>query len=203
MALDVPTLRGSRVRLEPLELRHAPDLALAAEEDRSSYGFTLVPRAADVEDDVRTRLAREGWTSFAQIRLADGRAVGCTTLLNPRPWPDRDALYAVEIGGTWLAASAQNTGINAEAKLLLLTHSFETLGVSRVDIRTDARNRRSRRAIERLGAQFEGILRNWAASWAPGEEGELRDTAMFSVIAPEWPSVKTSLTERLTTKPTP
>ncbi|ROO86758.1 RimJ/RimL family protein N-acetyltransferase [Actinocorallia herbida] len=197
MRLDVPVLKGARVRLEPLSLRHAPDLAQAAEEDRSSYGFTLVPRAADVEDDIRTRLGRPGWTPFAQIRLADGRAVGCTTLLNPRARPDRDEPYAVEIGGTWLAASAQRTGLNTDAKLLLLTHSFETLGVARVDINTDARNQRSRRAIERLGAHFEGVLRNWAPSWAPGETGLLRDTAVFSVIAPEWPTIKAALTERV------
>ncbi|GAB2826527.1 GNAT family protein [Actinocorallia aurea] len=197
LRLDVPVLEGARVRLEPLALRHAPDLARAAEEDRSSYGFTLVPRAAEAEDDVRTRLGRPGWTPFAQIRQADGRAVGCTTFLNPRTLPDRAHPYAVEIGGTWLAGSAQRTGINTEAKLLLLTHAFEALGVSRVDILTDARNQRSRRAIERLGARFEGVLRNWAPSWAPGETGLLRDTAVFAVIDAEWPDVKASLTARV------
>jgi N-acetyltransferase len=123
--------------------------------------------------------------------------VGCTTYCNPRTWPGRDDLCAVEIGGTWLAGSAQRTGINAEAKLLLMRHAFETLNVARVDFRTDARNHPSRRAIERLGARFEGVLRNWGPSWVPGEEGGLRDSAIFSVIAAEWPQVKSALTSRI------
>jgi RimJ/RimL family protein N-acetyltransferase len=82
--------------------------------------------------------------------------VGCTAYWDPRPWPGQDRLRAVEIGFTWLAASTQGTGINAEAKLLLLTYAFETLGVSRVDRKTDARNERSRRAIAAAGAHFRG-----------------------------------------------
>jgi hypothetical protein len=109
----------------------------------------------------------------------------------------RQDLCAIEVGWTWLAASAQGTGINLEAKLLLFTYAFETLGVVRVDLKTDARNERSRRAIERLGARFEGILRRWSPSRAPGEEGMLRDSAIFSVIAEEWPTVKSALTIRL------
>ena len=124
--------------------------------------------------------------------------MGCTGLWDPRTWPGRHELRAVEIGWTWLAASAQGTAINAEAKLLLLTHAFETLGVTRVDLKTDARNQRSRRAIELIGAHFEGILRSWSPSWAPGEEGRLRDSAMFSVIAPEWSAVKATLQDRVT-----
>ena len=101
------------------------------------------------------------------------------------------------IGFTWLSASAQGTGINAEAKLLLMRHAFCGLGVERVDFATDARNARSRRALEALGATFEGVLRNWSVSWAPGEEGQLRDSAMYSVIAAEWDLVRTRLTGRL------
>jgi RimJ/RimL family protein N-acetyltransferase len=101
--------------------------------------------------------------------------------------------YAVEVGGTWLAHFAQRTGINVEAKLLLFTYAFETLGLARVDLKTDARNQRSRRAIERLGARFEGVLRNWSPSWAPGEAGRLRDSAMFSVVEAEWPEVRARL----------
>lgn len=104
---------------------------------------------------------------------------------------------AIEIGFTWLAASAQGTGINAEAKLLLIDHAFASLGVARVDIKTDARNTRSRRAIEALGASFEGVLRSWSASWAPGEEGLLRDSAVYSVIAAEWPAIKRRLSARI------
>jgi RimJ/RimL family protein N-acetyltransferase len=196
--LDVPVLHGSSVRLEPLAMRHAPDLALAAEEDRSSYEFTVVPRAAEVEQYLAAQLARDGLTPFAQVRTRDGMAVGCTAFWDPRTWPERHDLRAIEIGWTWLGASAQATGINAEAKFLLFTHAFETLGVARVDLKTDARNTRSRRAIERLGARFEGVLRNWSPSWAPGEAGMLRDSAMFSVIAAEWPTVKSTLHARLT-----
>ena len=183
-------LRGSLVRLEPLAPRHAPDLARAAEEDRSSYDFTVVPRAAGAAGYVRTQLARHGLTAFAQVRNADGQAVGCTSYCDPRTWPGGGRLRAVEIGWTWLAASAQNTGINAEAKLLLFTHAFEALGVARVDLKTDARN-------ERTGARFEGVLRSWSPSRAPGEDGTLRDSAMFSVVAGEWPAVKSALAARI------
>ncbi|HUR03768.1 MAG TPA: GNAT family protein [Nonomuraea sp.] len=201
LRLDVPVLHGSSVRLEPLAMGHAPDLARAAEEDRSSYGFTLVPRATEIEDYLAAQFARvdDGLTPFAQVRVRDGMAVGCTAFWDPRTWPDRQDLRAIEVGWTWLAASAQGAGINLEAKLLLFTHAFETLGVARVDLKTDARNERSRRAIERLGAHFEGVLRSWSPSWAPGEAGMLRDSAMFSVVAAEWPAVKSALHARLTT----
>lgn len=175
---------------------HAPELAQAAEEDRSSYAFTLVPRADEVEAYLQAQLSREGLTPFAQIRVQDGKAVGCTAFWDPRYWPGRQDLRAVEVGWTWLAASAQGTTINAEAKLLLFTHAFEVLGVTRVDLKTDARNQRSRRAMERLGATFEGVLRRGSPSWAPGEEGLLRDSAMFSVIATEWPAIKTAMLDR-------
>lgn len=193
LRLDVPVLRGSLVRLEPLSMDHAPDLVRAVEEDRSSYAFTMVPRAAEVADYLETQLGRPGLTPFAQVRVADGAAVGCTGFWDPRSWPGREALRAVEIGWTWLAASAQGTGLNVEAKLLLFTYAFETLEVARVDLKTDARNQRSRRAIERLGARFEGVLRNWSPSWAPGEAGRLRDSAMFSVVEAEWPEVRARL----------
>ncbi len=197
---DVPVLHGSLVRLEPLTPAHAADLAVAAEEDRGSYGFTRVPRAREVEDYLaaHSERARAGTMApFAQIRRADGRAVGCTSYWSPRLWPGRSEPCAVEIGWTWLAASAQRTGINVEAKFLLLRYAFETLGVARVDLKTDARNQRSRRAMERLGARFEGVLRQWSPSHTPGEEGLLRDSAMFSVIAAEWPAVKAGLRRRL------
>jgi RimJ/RimL family protein N-acetyltransferase len=197
---DVPVLRGSLVRLEPLSVRHAEDLAISAEEDRSSYGLTRVPRAPEVGEYLAAHFerARNGtMVPFAQVRQADGRAVGCTTYWDPRFWPGRSELSAIEIGWTWLAASAQRTGINAEAKLLLFAHAFETLGMVRVDLKTDARNEQSRRAIERLGARFEGVLRQWSPSHVPGEDGLLRDSAMFSVIASEWPATKATLRRRL------
>ena len=196
-SLAVPPLSGSLVRLEPLSAGHVPDLTEAAEEGRAAYGFTWVPRAAEVGDYVREQRERSGLTPFAQIRLADGKAVGCTAYWDLRTWADSDRLRAIEVGFTWLAASAQGTGINAEAKLLLFTYAFETLGVVRVDLKTDARNERSRRAIAATGARFEGVLRSWSPSWVAGEEGRLRDSAMFSVIASEWPTVRSSLAARV------
>ncbi|GII79786.1 N-acetyltransferase [Sphaerisporangium rufum] len=194
---DVPVLHGSRVRLEPLAMRHGPDLARAAEEDRASYRYTLVPRAEEMDGYLAAHLVRPGLTPFAQVRVADGVAVGVTAFWDPRTWPDSDRLCAIEVGWTWLAASAQGSGINAEAKFLLFTHAFETLKVARLDLKTDARNERSRRAMERAGATFEGVLRRWSPSWAPGEAGRLRDSAMFSVIAEEWPDVRSALRARL------
>lgn len=198
--LDVPVLHGSLVRLEPLSVSHGEDLAVSAEEDRGAYDFTRVPHAWEIEEYLTAHFeqTKSGkLVPFAQLRQGDGRAVGCTAYWDPRFWPGLSQLYAIEIGWTWLAASAQRTGINVEAKLLLLEYAFETLGVVRVDLKTDARNERSRRAIERLGAQFEGVLRNWSQSHAPGEQGLLRDSAMFSVIASEWPATKATLCRRL------
>jgi RimJ/RimL family protein N-acetyltransferase len=196
---DVPVLEGSLVRLEPLSGRHAADLAAAAEEDRGSYAFTLVPRAGEVGDYLAAHSARmaRGLVPFAQVRRADDRAVGCTAYWEPRHWPGRDELRAIEIGFTWLGESAQGSGINAEAKLLLMSHAFDRLRVARVDLKTDARNLRCRRAIEALGATFEGVLRSWSPSWAPGETGRLRDSAMYSVIAPEWDTVRERLARRV------
>lgn len=197
---DAPVLAGNLVRLEHLQPLHAQDLASAAEEDRSSYEFTRVPRSNDVEAYIsghRERSQDGTFVPYAQIRLGDGRAVGCTSLWNPRSWPGRSELCAIEIGWTWLSSSAQRSGINVESKLLLMRHAFEKLHVVRVDFKTDARNERSRRAIERLGAHFEGILRNWSSSHLSGEEGLLRDSAMFSVIAAEWLEVRANLERRL------
>jgi N-acetyltransferase len=108
---DVPTLEGFLVRLEPLSARHAKDLAIAAEEDRASYGLTLVPRAGQIDSYLSGQFARaeQGLVPFAQIRCFDSRAVGCTAYWDPRYWPGRDDLRAIEIGFTWLAASAQGS----------------------------------------------------------------------------------------------
>ena len=198
--VDVPVLSGSVVRLEPMSTGHVADLAEAVEEDRSSYGFTLVPRASEVESYLVAQFnrAQEGLTPFAQVRVSDGKAVGCTAFWDPRPWPGQaDRLRAIEIGWTWLSASAQGGTVNVEAKMLLFSYAFEVLRVARVDLKTDARNARSRQAIERLGARYEGVLRNWSPSWAPGEGGRLRDSAIFSVVDTEWPAVKCALTARL------
>ncbi|MFI7273906.1 GNAT family N-acetyltransferase [Streptomyces sp. NPDC049879] len=198
--LDGPVLEGSRVRLEPLSHRHAADLALAADADRGSYGFTWVPRTGEVEGYIDAQLARAAsgkLAPYAQVDRASGRAVGATAYWEPRMWLDEDRLSAIEVGFTWLAASAQGTGLNTEAKYLLFRHAFENWGVARVDLKTDARNTRSRAAIENVGARFEGVLRNWSRSWAPGEDGLLRDSAVFSITADEWPDRRARLEERL------
>ncbi|MFD7029029.1 GNAT family N-acetyltransferase [Streptomyces sp. NPDC059917] len=200
VTLRGPVLEGALVRLEPLEPRHAVDLAVAVEEERSSYGFTWVPTAAEVEEYVVTQLGRaaDGTVSpYVQVDRASGRAVGATAYLDARERSWGGGLGAVEVGFTWLAASAQGTGINTEAKYLLFRHAFEQWGVDRLDLKTDARNARSRAAIERVGARFEGVLRNWSRSWAPGEEGLLRDSAIFSITAQEWPERRTELERRI------
>jgi RimJ/RimL family protein N-acetyltransferase len=199
---QIPVLHGALVRLEPLSMRHAVGLAVAAEEDRGSYSYTVVPRGGQVAEYLA---AHAGWVQdgmlapFAQICQRSGRAVGVTAYWDPRFWPGTVAagLRAIDIGWTWLAASAQRTGINVEAKLLLCEYAFEKLGVVRVGFSADARNERSRRAIAGLGARFEGVLRQWSPSWAPGEEGLVRDSAIFSVIAAEWPATKAALRGRL------
>lgn len=199
---DMPTLTGRLVRLEPLSMSHAGDLAVAAEEDRTGYAFTDVPRADKLDEYLAAHFERKRcgtMAPFAQVRLRDGRAVGCTSYWCPRYWPGTTSLCAIEIGWTWLSGSAQRTGLNVEAKLLLLRHAFETMKVVRVDMKTDARNERSRRALECIGATFEGVLRSWSPSRVPGEEGRLRDSAMYSMVAAEWRHVERDLEARLAT----
>jgi RimJ/RimL family protein N-acetyltransferase len=198
--LEGPVLEGEFVRLEPLDHRHAPDLAVAAEEDRSSFGYTWVPTAAEVGPYIEAQLARAATgrlAPYAQVAKSSGRAVGATAYWEPRLWPVKGHLCAIEVGFTWLATSAQGTGLNTESKLLLFRNAFENWGAARVDLKTDARNSRSRAAIEGVGARFEGVLRNWSQSWAPGEDGRLRDSAMYSIIATEWPDCRARLEERL------
>lgn len=194
-------LIGEHVALEPLSSEHAADLLEAATEDRATYDWTRVPGDAEsmasyVDDMIVEREAGRS-VPFVQRRLADGQLVGCTRYLDIRAWSGRGVPDEVEIGGTWLAASAQRTPINTEAKLLLLTHAFEVWQVHRVALATDVRNHRSRAAIERIGASFEGVLRRHRWSYAPGEAGQPRDTAIFSVVPSEWPAVKAGLQARL------
>ncbi|WP_037577867.1 GNAT family N-acetyltransferase [Phaeacidiphilus oryzae] len=202
-ALEHPLLEGALVRLEPLRPEHAAELAKAAEEDRDSYRFTWVPAADEVSGYIDAQLARAATgrlAPYAQIDQASGRAVGATAYWDPRLWPAPDGeerLSAIEVGFSWLAASAQGTGINSESKYLLFRHAFESWGVARIDLKTDARNARSRAAIEAVGGRFEGVLRNWSRSWAPGEEGRLRDSAIFSITAEEWPECRAALEARL------
>jgi N-acetyltransferase len=185
-------LRGRRVELRPLRAEHAAGWWQAAFDGDPSFGLTTVPRsAAHAAEMVAVLLAERAagaCVPFSTVDLEDGAIVGATRYLTLR-WFDEGAWPgAVEIGGTWLAPRAQRTAVNTEAKYLLLRHAFEQWGVARADLKTDARNERSRRAIERLGATFEGVLRAWQPSVAEGEGGRLRDTAMFSILASEWPA---------------
>ena len=200
--LVVNELVGVHVRLEPLALSHVDDLFDACQEGRDTYTYTEVPTTHDdVENYVKGLVA--DWESglvvpFAQVSVKRGRAVGATRFLTLRWRSDAELPFAVEIGGTWLAASAQRTAINTEAKLLLFRHAFETWRVARVDLKTDARNDRSWSAILRLGCTFEGVLRQWQPSLVVGEEALYRDSAMFSVVASEWPKVEANLLSRMT-----
>lgn len=199
MPHPTPTLVGLHVRLEPLTPDHVPALVDAAA-DRTSFGFTEVPRN---EAEMRAYVARLTGEAelglvipFAQVSAATGRAVGCTRYMEIRRVGDR--IVEVEVGGTWLATDVQRTAVNSEAKLLLLTHAFEVIGVDRVAIATDERNQRSRAAIERLGASLDGILRNHRRGVGDlVEEGVPRNTAVYSLVPDEWPGVKAFLQGRL------
>lgn len=207
------TLTGRFVRLEPLSVDHADVLATAAAPDRATYGFTTVPDGTDgAQQYIEAALARQATSRempFAVRRLADDQVVGSTRFLDldvftwPAPSPavsgtgplpaDDTPPTVAEIGATWYAASAQRSAVNTEAKLLLLTHAFEVWSVIRVSFKTDARNQASRRAIERLGAQFEGIRR----AHVPANDGTIRDSAYFSIMQAEWPPVRDKLIARL------
>jgi len=198
-------LPGSHIRLEPLAHRHVDGLASAAASDPSLYQWSPVPQGkVEATTYVDTALAwRDAGTAvpFAIVRLNDEVVIGSTRFWNPERWSwpqgharhGRSAPDACEIGYTWLTRSAIRTAANTEAKLLMLTHAFENWQVLRVCFHTDARNQRSRAALERIGGKFEGILRahRMAADYIP------RDSMRFSIVAPEWPGVKLLLGQLL------
>ena len=182
------TLSGRHARLEPLALEHAQRLAEAvADGELWRLWYTTIPRpeAMAAEIDRRRDLQAKGeMTPFAVIDLASGEPAGMTTYLHLDPVHKR-----LEIGATWYRAAAHRTPLNTECKLLLLTHAFEALGCIAVELRTHAFNHASRRAIERLGAKLDGVLR----SHQRAANGALRDTYVYSITAAEWPAVKTHL----------
>jgi RimJ/RimL family protein N-acetyltransferase len=194
---EIPTLAGQFVRLEAMTSEHVNGLWEAANEDRSTYLYTRVPQSVDemarYVSDLQEQWGRDEAIPFVQIEVASDRVVGATRFMTIRRDSPGVAPFAVEIGGTWLSGSTQRSGVNTEAKLLLLEYAFTTLKVARVDLKTDARNDRSRAAILRLGATYEGVLRSFQPSMVPGEEGHFRDTAMYSIISEEWPGVLESL----------
>jgi RimJ/RimL family protein N-acetyltransferase len=204
---EVGALFGRRVCLEPLDVSHVEELVSAALEDRTTYGLTTVPHDASSMTRHFEGLLRDYEAGlvvpFTQVDLASGRRVGMTRYLTIRSRPGEGVPFAVEIGGTWLAASAQRTGLNTEAKYLLLRHAFEHWRVARVDFKTDSRNERSRAAIARVGASFEGVLRHWQPSQVTGEEKLYRDSAMFSIIDTHWPDVRVRLESMIASSESP
>lgn len=189
------TLAGRHVRLEPLTLLHAPDLLAALLIDPSVWRWlpsapptTLAEMEARVAADLDAQ-ATGGVVAFVQIEQGTGRVVGGTMYL---AISRRDR--GLEIGSTWIAKPWQRTGINTEAKYLLLRHAFEGLGAVRVQLKTDKRNLQSQAAIERLGAVREGVLRKHMLVW----DGSIRDTVMYSITDEEWPPVKARLEARMT-----
>lgn len=195
--IAVPALVGRRVHLEPLASGHVAALVEAASEDQSTYAFTVVPQGQEAMSAHVEELLRDFDSGlivpFVQVDAMTNRVVGMTRFLTLRSRPGHTVPYAVEIGGTWLAASAQRSGINSEAKFLLLTHAFEVWNVARVDIKTDDRNERSKEAIARIGASLEGVLRHWQPSKVTGDESAYRNTAMYSITEEEWPAVALKL----------
>ena len=184
-------LEGTRVRLEPLRRDHLADLKLVAI-DAPLWQWTIMgPQdEAGLERWLETALVNAeagAERPFATIDLASGRAVGSSRYMSIAPEHRR-----LEIGWTWIGSAFQRTGANREAKLLQLTHAFETLGANRVEFKTHARNERSRNALAGMGATFEGIFRQHMIM----PDGSLRDSAWFSVIADEWPAVKARLQAR-------
>lgn len=200
-----PVLSGRHVRLEPLALHQVDGLVSASSADPGLYQWSPVPQGkAEAARYIETALA---WCDagtavpFAIVRKQDGLILGSTRFWNIErwSWPSSHPSYgrttpdACEIGYTWLARNAIRTPVNTESKLLMLTYAFEIWKVLRVCFHTDVRNQRSRAALERIGGQFEGILRahRMAADFIP------RDSARYSILAAEWPSVKEKLNQKL------
>lgn len=191
-------LQGHGLRLEPLGLQHEPGLrAAAADGELWNLRVTSVPRPEDTAAyiqlalDMQTRGERLPW---AVLDANTGRVLGCTSYHDLIP-----AVRRVEIGWTWYARSVQRSHVNTAAKLLLMTHAFETLNCTVVGWRTDILNLASQRAIERLGALKDGVLRSHALR----RDGSIRDTVMYSLLASEWPEVRARLSARLQAPPLP
>jgi RimJ/RimL family protein N-acetyltransferase len=193
MAWSEPVrLTGQHVTIVPLSHSHCADLVEAVKDGelwKLWYTFIPTPDKMASEIDRRLRLQADGsMLPFAVIENKSDKALGMTTYMNINPTAHR-----LEIGSTWYRAGAQRTPINTECKLLLLTHAFEALECIAVEFRTSFFNQQSRKAIERLGAKQDGILRNEMLH----KDGTLRDTCVYSIIGSEWPTVKTHLSFEL------
>ena len=184
------TLTGKHVRLEPMNEAHVPGLTLAGAGNHGIWEHMLY-------GDIRTEADMLGWVQdilsrpdlpFVVIHLESGKVAGATRYLNMAP-----EHRGLEIGGTWYGAEFQRTAVNTECKYLLMEYAFETLGCIRVQFKTDERNLRSQRAIERIGAKKEGVLRNHMIL----PNGRYRNSVFYSVLDVEWPEVKRRLEEKL------
>jgi RimJ/RimL family protein N-acetyltransferase len=190
------TLSGAHVRLEPLHASHAADLQEAVRDGELwQLWYTAIPSPQGMAAEITRRLdlqAKGSMCPFAVIDPATNQAVGMTTYMNIDA-----ANRRVEIGSTWYRQSVQRSPLNTEAKRLLLAHAFEQLNCIAVEFRTHFFNQQSRRAIERLGAKLDGVLRSHQINPHPLGAGALRDTCVYSIIASEWPNVKTHLDYQL------
>ena len=187
------TLTGKYVQLEPMSEAHVSGLAKIGA--RQQFWDVMVYGKVDTEEDMRnwvleilSRAERGTDVPFVAIHLASGRVAGATRYMNISP-KDR----GLEIGGTWYGLDFQRTPVNTECKYLLLRHAFETLGCVRVQLKTDVRNERSQKAIERIGAVKEGVLRNHMIL----PDGRVRDSVVYSIIDSEWLAVKKRLEEMM------
>lgn len=190
------TLSGEHVRLEPLSAAHHDALCEAVRDGELwRLWYTVIPEPAEMHGEIQRRLdeqSRGAMCPFAVVDPASGRAVGMTTYMNIDA-PNR----RVEIGSTWYRLSVQRTALNTEAKRLMLAHAFDELGCIAVEFRTHFFNQASRRAIERLGAKLDGVLRSHQINRHPHAPGTLRDTCVYSIIAAEWPTVRAHLDHQL------
>jgi RimJ/RimL family protein N-acetyltransferase len=186
-------LTGNYVRLEPMTEAHIPALAEIGV-GQPFWDFMLYGNIDSAEDmknwvlDILSRAERGTDLPFVAIHLASGRVAGATRYLNIMP-KDR----GLEVGGTWYGPEFQRTAVNTECKYLLLRHAFETLGCIRVQLKTDLRNERSQKAIERIGAVKEGVLRNHMIL----PDGRYRHSVFYSILDTEWPDVKKKLEEMM------
>lgn len=192
---DPISLHGDSVFLEPLTLARHDELVEAVQDGELwNLWYTFIPSPEQMRADIEKRLEqqRKGtMLPFTVVSSETGKAVGMTTYMNI----DAEA-RRVEIGSTWYRKQVQRTALNTECKLMLLTHAFENLNCIAVEFRTHFFNHQSRRAIERLGAKLDGVLRNHRRS----SDGTLRDTCVYSIIASEWPTVRSHLRHQLATR---
>jgi RimJ/RimL family protein N-acetyltransferase len=196
------TLTGQYVTLVPLGTAHHDDLVEAVRDGELwRMWYTAIPTPQGVAAEITRRLGLQDQGSmlpFAVIENASGKAVGLTTYMNIDNGNRR-----VEIGSTWYRRRVQRTALNTECKLLLLQHAFEQLQCIAVEFRTHFFNQQSRAGIERLGAKLDGVLRSHQVNPHPDAKGSLRDTCVYSVIAPEWPMVRAHLSYQLSKPRTP